>query len=108
MYIPLCSGQKEEEKVVPAFPANAADFDPPTEWQVLSPLPPDDPDDSFSNEYFHDNAADNDQAAGAREDRLWLESECARDHDPAHLEVSAYSSYPPTPHTAPGSDRPDS
>jgi hypothetical protein len=37
-----------------------------------------------------------------------LESEGARDHGPAHLEVSAYSSYPPTPHTAPGSDRPDS
>ncbi len=62
-----------------AFPANVVNFAPPTEWQVLSPLPPDDPNDSFSNEFVDANEPESDdkQAAGTGEDRFWLESERA-------------------------------
>jgi hypothetical protein len=91
-----------------AFPANISDFAPPTEWQVLSPLPPDDPDNSFGNEFFDANNSDDDNlAAGAPEDRVWLESESTPDYNSACLEASPDTGYPPTPHSAPSPSRPD-
>ncbi len=58
-----------------AFPANVADFAPPTEWQVLSPLPPpplNDPDDSFGNKFFDfdEPESDDNQAASSGEDHF--------------------------------------
>jgi hypothetical protein len=69
------------------FPAHIADFAPPTEWQVLSPLPPDNPNDSFGDKFIDSNKpeSDDEQAAGVGEDRFWLESESAQDHNTARL-----------------------
>jgi len=67
---------------------------------VFSPLPPDDTDDSFSNEFVDANKpepSDTEQATDTGEDRFWLESESAQNYDTTCLEVSSDTGYPPMP-----------
>jgi hypothetical protein len=81
-----------------ALPTNFVPFNLPAGWQDLHPLPPDDPDDSFNDEFFNSNDAsnvsnsDSDTATALGEDSLQVESEVAEDHDTTHLEAD------PDPH----------
>ena len=73
-----------------AFPANAADYHPPAEWQDLYPLPPDDTDDSFSDEFVDANEPEPSDAepADTGEDEVWLEGEGTQNNDASRLAVS--------------------
>ncbi len=92
-----------------AQPANVANFDPPAEWQDFYPLPPDDTDDSFSDEFVDANEpepSDSKPPIDPGEDRLWLEGEVTENNDASCLEVSSDTGYPPTPRSAASTSRP--
>jgi hypothetical protein len=91
-----------------AFPANVADYHPPAEWQDLYPLPPDDTDDSFSDEFVDANEPEPSDAdpADTGEDEVWLEGEGTQNNDASRLEASSDTGYPPTPRSAASTSRP--
>ena len=92
-----------------AFPADAADYNPPAEWQDLYPLPPDNTDDSFSDEFVDANEpepSDSEQPADTGEDEVWLEGEVTQNNDASRLEASSDTGYPPTPQSAASASRP--
>jgi hypothetical protein len=92
-----------------AFPANVANFNPPAGWQDLYPLPPNDTDDSFSDEFADANEpepSDSEQPADTGEDEVWLEGEVTQSNDASRLEASSDTGYPPMPRSAASTSRP--